>query len=291
MPEEQQAAEGAAAAKRAGTAYEHHFISFAAGAAYGFTSVLVGQPLDTIKTTMQAVPEKSKLGAVRTAADIVRARGPIGLYRGGIPPFVGGSVFRSCQFGAYSTAMNLLQTHLPQYRSFTVGGLEIDCHVILAGMAGGLGRALAEGPADYIKTRQQVSTPWRFAEVYKGAGVTMVRDVFLFAFFAFNMDMSKKLTGGQGLSPFWTGALCANLAWLAIWPLDVVKSRMQSGLYTDKSIFRNLVDAAGSGTLYRGVLPGLLRSTFANGSAMVVYKWTQEVLEERLGLEKNLHGV
>ena len=30
-----------------------------------------------------------------------------------------------------------------------------------------------------------------------------------------------------GLGPFWTGAICANLAWLTIWPIDVVKSQVR----------------------------------------------------------------
>jgi hypothetical protein len=29
-----------------------------------------------------------------------------------------------------------------------------------------------------------------------------------------------------GLSPFLTGAICSNLAWLTIWPLDVVKTQV-----------------------------------------------------------------
>eukprot|EP01061_Rhynchopus_euleeides_P047635 TRINITY_DN965_c0_g3_i1.p2 TRINITY_DN965_c0_g3~~TRINITY_DN965_c0_g3_i1.p2 ORF type:complete len:266 (+),score=85.95 TRINITY_DN965_c0_g3_i1:112-909(+) len=249
-------------------------ISFASGAMYGFTSVAVGQPLDTVKTTMQAMPGKQ--GVLTTGKSIYDASGMRGLYRGGIPPMVGGAFFRSCQFGAYNTALRVLRdSSMPQGR---VG--MVDYQVVLAGMAGGFGRGLAEGPFEYIKTRQQVKGSWSFGEAYKGTGVTMGRNIVLFAVFALNIDISKQLTNGEGLSPFWTGAICANGAWLAIWPLDVVKSRTQSGLHEGKSFFQHIAEASSSGALYRGLLPGLGRSTLANGCAMVVYKKTHQILDE-----------
>ena len=76
-----------------------------------------------------------------------------------------------------------------------------------------------------------------------------------------------------GLSPFWTGAICSNLAWLTIWPIDVVKSQIQSGKlqYVNKSFTFLLYDNIKSGLLFRGIMPGLLRSFIANGCSMVVY--------------------
>ena len=249
-------------------------ISFIAGASYGFTSVAVGQPLDTIKTTMQAYP--SKTSVLGTGKEIWTTSGLRGLYRGGVPPMVGGAFFRSCQFGAYNNALALLRgSSLPQRRICYV-----DYQVVLAGMAGGFGRGIAEGPFDYVKTRQQVKGSWSFREAYKGTGVTMGRNIVLFAVFAFNIDMSKQLTNGEGFSPFWTGAICANGAWLAVWPLDVIKSRTQSGMHEGKSFAQHFVEAAKTGSMYRGLLPGLARSTVANGCAMVVYKKTTKMLEE-----------
>jgi len=77
------------------------------------------------------------------------------------------------------------------------------------------------------------------------------------------------------------GGLCANLAWLTIWPLDVVKSRMQSGKYEGKSMLHVLSDARQSGHLYRGLWSGLMRSFIANGSSMVVYSMVENELKER----------
>lgn len=54
------------------------FESFVAGFAYGLTTVAVGQPLDTVKTRLQATGAKSALG---TFKEIFRKEGIKGLYR------------------------------------------------------------------------------------------------------------------------------------------------------------------------------------------------------------------
>eukprot|EP00957_Ditylum_brightwellii_P004194 319281-Ditylum_brightwellii.AAC.1 len=100
----------------------------------------------------------------------------------------------------------------------------------MAGFAGGLGRGVVEGPFEMIKVRRQVI---------------------------------------EDLSPFWRGGMCANMAWMTIWPLDVVKSRAQSGKFEGVGMVQLLKDAAKDGHLWRGVGPGLTRSFIANGSSMV----------------------
>jgi hypothetical protein len=54
------------------------FEAFVAGFAYGLTTVVVGQPLDTIKTRLQAIGDKS---AFAIGAEIYRNEGIRGLYR------------------------------------------------------------------------------------------------------------------------------------------------------------------------------------------------------------------
>lgn len=54
------------------------FEAFVAGFAYGLTTVLVGQPLDTIKTRLQAIGDKS---AFETGTYIYTNEGIRGLYR------------------------------------------------------------------------------------------------------------------------------------------------------------------------------------------------------------------
>jgi len=256
-----------------------NLISFSAGMVYGFTSVAVGQPLDTIKTRMQARPENMSKGMFDVGMNLFKQEGIAGLYRGGSPLLLGGGFMRSAQFGFYDSCVRALRENIgPSYRIFGF----LDYQVVLAGFVGGFGRALVEGPADYIKTRRQVEQPWRLTQMYHGNGITMLRNSFLFMVFAVYVDISKQLVPG-GLGPFMTGAVCANLAWLTIWPLDVVKSQVQSGNFKGESWGSLLYAGFKSGRVYRGILPGLVRSTMANGCAMVAFKRTKGFLETQFG--------
>ena len=61
-----------------------------------------------------------------------------------------------------------------------------------------------------------------------------------------------------------------------MWPLDVAKSQLQSGNFQGKSYFQLLGLVIRSGRLFQGIVPGLIRSTIANGCSMVVYKWVED---------------
>eukprot|EP01034_Spumella_vulgaris_P028007 gene28007-34799_t len=93
------------------------------------------------------------------------------------------------------------------------------------------------------------------------------------------MDVGQQVVPG-GMGPFWSGAVCSNLAWLTVWPLDVVKSQMQSGLFHGKSVAELIRHNLSHGVFYKGLLPGLTRSFIANGCSMVVYKRVLPLLEK-----------
>ena len=206
--------------------------SFICGFAYGTTTVIVGQPFDTIKTRQQAYD--SKAGLISTFRSIYNAEGIRGLYRGGVPLVMGGALMRSAQFGVYEFALSKMreqQKGPPIQKLFGV----IDPQVVMAGFAGGISRGIVEGPFEYIKVRRQVQQSWKFSEVLNGSGATIFRNGFLFSSFVVYMDLTKQFIPG-GLSPFLLGAFCSNMAWLTIWPLDVVKSQLQSGNYAGKDV-------------------------------------------------------
>ncbi|OEU20046.1 mitochondrial carrier [Fragilariopsis cylindrus CCMP1102] len=272
-----------------------YLVTFAAGASYGLTTVIVGQPLDTIKVRMQGLPSASKLPSYKVAGDLFAKEGIAGLYRGGVPLFFGGSLMRSAQFGV-SGATNawLVEKYGPAEHTFGI----FDWQVIVAGAAGGMSRGLIEIPTDYFKTRRQVEQKWNIKQVFDGTGVTLARNTVLYAGFMVYIDLAKQLCRSghvpailmtddkQNLSPFPKGAICANMAWLTVWPADVIKTQRQSGNYATKSTFQLLKDNIKTGRLYRGVLPGLVRSTIANGSSMVVYEYVATTLTKKFDLER-----
>ena len=81
------------------------------------------------------------------------------------------------------------------------------------------------------------------------------------------------------IGSFWTGALCSNAAWISIWPMDVIKTQIQSGRFKDKSIPQLAVHLFRTGQLYRGLLPGVARSGIANGISMIIYDKTMDTLK------------
>jgi len=283
-------------------------ITFFAGLSYGLSSTLVGHPFDTVKTLTQALPSSSSHSPSQIATTLWKKEGARGLYRGAAPLFLAGGVIRSCQFGFFDLALRQQRgpdnIHSPRlfntfdhqvisarrearaiiiYRLLTLTTTIVSCvQVIIAGFCGGLGRAICEAPADYIKTRRQVDSPWQLNGMLKGTGVTFLRNSFLFASFAVYSDLSMLLVPG-GLSPFFKGAVCANLAWLTIWPLDVVKSQIQSGNYKTSNIKTLLSNIYSTGALFKGLVPGLARSTVANGVGMVVFTRAKAALEKEFG--------
>ncbi|KAG7365032.1 mitochondrial carrier protein [Nitzschia inconspicua] len=219
-------------------------VTFAAGASYGLTTVIVGQPLDTIKVRMQGMPSAMQQSALTVGKDLFLQQGVRGLYRGGLPLFLGGSFMRSAQFGVSGKVKHWLDDH-PNLPHFKVFGL-LDWQVIVAGIAGGLGRGLVEIPTDFLKTRRQVERSWTMSHLMDGTAITLVRNTVLYASFMVYIDLTKQACQAgyvttmlmneeqNNLKPFLKGAICANLAWLTVWPADVVKTQRQSGNYDDK---------------------------------------------------------
>ena len=194
-------------------------ITFASGAAYGMTTVAVGQPFDTIKTVVQSSGE----GTVAATRKVIAESGIIkGLWRGSLPLVLGGTFMRSAQFGCNDLARDALRdSSVP---SFKIGGV-VESHIVLAGMCGGLGRAVVEGPTEFFKIRQQIVAKWSYREALSGLGVTMGRNTGLFSAFVVYMDLLRPYLGD---SPFVYGATCSNLAWLTVWRVCRVRLRVTS---------------------------------------------------------------
>lgn len=199
--------------------------SFIAGFAYGATTVLVGQPLDTIKTLQQTqslqtvglngVTQTQNLSIRSISRNLYATGGIPAFYRGGVPLLLGGGLMRSAQFGVYKTSLQSIENWQGGKceQSDRIFGI-LNPQVIFAGILGGVGRGMVEGPFEMIKVRRQVQTKWNLAEIFKGSGTTLLRNAGLFMSFAICMDITDQL---GGLPPFLKGGICANIAWLTIW--------------------------------------------------------------------------
>jgi len=261
-------------------------IGFTSGAVFGLTSVVVGQPLDTLKTIKQSTNQPLPYSQI--VKDLYKTDGIVkGLYRGSVAPLLGGAFFRSAQFGFYETTMDILRKNSTDHKYFGF----LSWHVAVAGASGGMGRAFVETFADLIKVRKMVGVPWTLHALRRESGlkITLIRNVNLFGSFVIFMDLSRQLTGGQ-LGPFLTGGICASAAWFTIWPLDVVRTRVQSGVFhKDQSLAWQLAQVLKSPReMTRGMGPGLIRSFYANGCAMFMYRQTETLLRGMLTEKERL---
>jgi len=266
------------------------------GILFGLTSPLVGHPLDSIKTRMQADAAYYKGSALRTLTGVARAEGFLALYRGLLPPLIGSTIFRSVQISVYA-GVYAAAGDSPALRSELPGTAGLQARVLVAAVASSTARALIESPLELVKVRQQTGQRWLLAAgaspaaqlrgLYSGLGVTWARTVGLMGTFFVLVDSLERhapdLVAVPLLGPFLKGGVCATLGWVVVWPMENLKTQLQaraSGVPADASVFaraRHVVAQRGGVLgLYRGIGPGLTRSLLANGMSMVVFDQCQK---------------
>lgn len=253
-----------------------------AGITYGITSVAIGHPIDTVKNKMQAQEGYESRNAFNSLIQTLRTQGIRGLYRGATPQFIGSMMFRSTQFGVFTSVYTRLNNGFGLYEIPFTTGLQV--RLVLGGIASGLARAALETPIDYWKIRRQVVKGVEYKEALTGLKVTMLgRAILLPVFFIYMFKATpyKEFVFGENpLGTFFFTGVCATAAWWTIWPLEYMKSQIQGGYGVQNlSLAQRLgvvVREKGVFGLYRGIGPGSVRSFFANGMAMTVMRWTEK---------------
>lgn len=253
-------------------------IGLGCGVGFGATGVSIGHPFDTVKTKMQAQRGFEKINMWQSFAKTLQHQGIRGLYRGSLPAFGGSVIYRSVQFGAFEAAYTKLENNsFGTYQLPGTGGLQV--RVLLGGLAGATARAIIETPIEYTKIQRQTQQKWQFSQVYKGFGVTWFRSAGLLCTFFTIADSGRRhypdLFNSPYLGPFISGSIAATFAWWVVWPLEHMKSRVQASYGENLPVLQRIKYVIkgenGIVSLYRGILPGSVRSCFANGAGLVVY--------------------
>ncbi len=110
----------------------------------------------------------------------------------------------------------------------------------------------------------------------------LFRNSFLLSGFLIYMEVLRQQVQerrGYDLTLEIKASICANLAWLTIWPLDVVKTRWQRGKYNGRSLRWLLWGVFRKGDMYRGLSMGVLHSFVANFFSMEVYTVVERKLK------------
>lgn len=208
------------------------FYGFMYGAFGGTVGLVMSHPIDTIKTCVQSnkpVP-----------------RNIISLYRGVLPPLFGMSLEKAIVFGTYEYCKN--------------NGLS----TYLSGAISGFTASLVVTPYERLKIIRQsgsvlTKTDFLPNTLWRGLSATFTREVPGFAIYFSTYETLKNKfypdhNSITGIGSMILGASAGSVAWLFIYPQDVIKTRMQS----DKSKigFVQTVNQIMKESGFRGFLKG-----------------------------------
>ncbi|EIW80672.1 mitochondrial carrier [Coniophora puteana RWD-64-598 SS2] len=271
-----------------------------AGSVGGAAQVLVGQPLDTIKTRAQTAPKGMFTGPMDVLTQTIRKEGFFALYKGMASPLLGIAGVNSLLFASYAWSKRIVSP-FPQ--------LSLKEIALAGGMAGAINSVLAS-PVEMFKVRMQgqygaatdkrlrdvareMWTEWGFRKgVMRGFWVTVAREIPAYAGFYSGFEFTKRRfqkTYGEQI-PIWalltSGATGGIAYWLACYPIDVVKSRVQLRPTPPKgNPFRYInheiqavVAEGGVKGLFRGLTPSIIRTIPAAASTFAAFELTRELL-------------
>lgn len=289
-----------------------------AGSFSGVVQVLVGQPFDTIKVRLQSNQSNAYSGTLDCVSQTVRKEGISALYKGTLSPLMGIAFCVSIQFAT----LEEIKRYFRARNSVLGSGSDLTPgQFYVAGALAGVANSIVSCPVEHIRTRMQVQpsggsqqqykstldcfkkiwSQFGLRGIYKGQSITMLREWQGYGgyFFAYEMLVQRELQQSQQSSnpqtrardiPTWKvmlfGALAGYAMWLPVYPIDAIKSRIQTdSLDPSGQKYRGMLDCfkktmrqEGITGLYRGLVPCMLRAGPVNAATFVAYEFAMGLL-------------
>lgn len=214
---------------------------YIAGTTSGIAQTIVGHPLDTIKTWAQ-----NRGGGIHQPAFTFS-----NLWKGVQYPLIQSPIICGVSFGLYENMF--------QYTNNAV---------VSAGTSGFL-RSFAVAPLEYYKIQKQQQIVPQFRQCFRHVHAVILKEIpsacVYFPSYRFlkHHDVSVPLAGG----------VAGILAWGSIYPLDTIKTRLQSG---STSSIRHALTMGG---LWNGIKPCLMRAFITNSIGFYVYEASLHMLK------------
>ncbi|CAG8490285.1 3295_t:CDS:2 [Cetraspora pellucida] len=283
------------------------------GTVSGITQVLVGQPFNTVKVRLQTqpAPKPGQPLLYSSMLDCVRKTSKEGFsafYKGTTTPLVGIGACVSIQF-AVLEQMKRFFNERNENKNFML----TNSQLFLSGSAAGIANSVLSGPIEHIRTRLQVQiTPtqansvkrpmlysgpidcikkiystYGIRGIYKGQSMTMMREFhgygtyfFLYEFLKRREGKGKKPRDIESWKAYLFGAIAGYGMWLVIYPIDVVKSKLQTDGFTPQTKkYKGALDCfvrtyryEGLRGFFRGFGTVMLRAGPINASTFMAYE-------------------
>jgi len=216
-----------------------NYQSYFAGCLSGFAQTLVGHPLDTLKVWSQNGQLQGEMKALSFRS----------LYSGVSYPLLSAGFLNSISFGLAHTAHKSGYSHLN------------------SGLISGLGVGLVTAPVEYFKIQNQTHH-LSFKQIFKNIsipkmalGTTILRECSAYGVYFPTYYHLKEQTGS-----FAAGGLAGMAAWTVSYPLDTIKTRLQSGDFKD---WRSSLKA---GQIWKGYGVCIVRAGLVNAVGWLVYE-------------------
>lgn len=299
--------------KGEGSGFKTGVIDLVAGSLGGIALVYVSQPMDTVKVKMQTFPHLYQNMIDCTTSTFKRDGFIRGLYAGTVPALIANVAENSVVFAAYGACQNLVATvsRKPSvseltaldnatagflaafFSSFTLCPTElIKCKL----------QALREVQQTNLAANEKVRhiSPYQLTKqilraegipgMFRGLTSTFAREMPGYFFFFGGYEATRELLAKPGqpkdeigpLNTMVAGAVGGVALWTAIFPADVIKSRIQVQSLTHSmtrvglEIFRK----EGFLALYNGLQPTIVRTIPATAVLFVVYEYSKKLMTE-----------
>ncbi|KAI9442541.1 mitochondrial carrier [Lactarius indigo] len=278
---------------------------------------------------MQTSAKGTYSGMLDCAGGILRNEGPLAFYKAGsqtgtLTPLLGIGACVSIQFGVleytkrYFTAQNI-RSGIGAEQSAALSTPQL----VVAGALAGLGNGFVSGPVEHIRIRLQtqsntnpvyrgpfdaikkIASKYGIRGIYKGQNVTFLREATGYGVYFWTYEklvqreMAQKGIRREQISPGYA-------LWAVIYPIDMVKSRMQTDGFSpsDGQKYRSTLHCVrtvwkteGISAFTRGLGPTLIRcglhdlapflmvadvlyhrSPFANGATFLGFEMANRLL-------------
>jgi len=264
-----------------------------------------------VKVRLQTTTQYAS--ALDAAKTIFTDEGPLAFYKGSLTPLVGIGACVSVQFGAFHWARRQLEARNLEASPSSPPTLSYSQYY-LAGATAGIANSPLSCPIEHVRIRLQTQPHGAarlysgpvdcirklsahegvLAGLYRGQLVTVVREATAYGtwFLAFewmmNGDAARNSIERKEIPTLRVagyGGLAGEALWLASYPFDVVKSKMQSDGFGSgrrysgmRDCFAKTMQKEGLAGFWKGIGPTLLRALPVSAGTFAVVELVMRAL-------------
>ncbi|CAB4251938.1 similar to Saccharomyces cerevisiae YBR104W YMC2 Mitochondrial protein, putative inner membrane transporter with a role in oleate metabolism and glutamate biosynthesis [Maudiozyma barnettii] len=270
-----------------------------AGTTGGIAQVLVGQPFDTTKVRLQTSTRPT--GVLDVIRNLVREEGPRAFYKGTLTPLIGCGLCVSVQFGVNESMKRLLHSRHPNRTTLSLP------EYYLCGLTGGFTNSFLASPIEHVRIRLQTQRNQKIfngpvdcikklienGALMRGLPVMMLRAGHGLGcyFLVYEALVSREIHNGikRIEIPAWKlcgfGAIAGTVLWVAIYPLDVIKSviqtdKLKNPVYKNSmvKVAKSLYAKEGAMAFFKGFVPTILRASPVNAATFLSFECAMRLM-------------